>query len=205
MATKTITSLYDTYEDAAATVSELKAANVPAGDINLVASQARKQIESDEAEGNMADTGVGQGAAIGGVLGGGAGLLAGLGALTIPGLGPVVGAGWLITTAIGAALGASGGGIVGALIGAGVSEEHAHIYAESVRRGGSLVTVRVESERAAQVEAIMSRRAVSADIKGEEYRRAGWDRFDPDAPPYTVETEREVRVERRTPPINPAE
>jgi hypothetical protein len=50
-----------------------------------------------------------------------------------------VAAGWLAATAVGAAAGAATatGGIIGALTEAGVSEEDAHTYAESVRRGGA--------------------------------------------------------------------
>ena len=78
-------------------------------------------------------------------MGGTAGLPAGLGLLAIPGLGPVVAAGWLAATAVGAAAGAATGGIVGALTEAGVSEEEAHSYAEGVRRGGTLVSARVQT------------------------------------------------------------
>ena len=70
-------------------------------------------------------------------------LLAGLGLLAIPGVGPVVAAGWLVATAAGAAAGGLTGGIVGALTQAGVSDEDAQVYAEGVRRGGTLVTARV--------------------------------------------------------------
>ena len=91
-----------------------------------------------------------KGAGIGGALGGGAGLLAGLGLLAIPGLGPVVAAGWLASTAVGAAAGAAAGGIVGALVDAGEPEEHANVYSESVRRGGTLVTARVADQDAAR-------------------------------------------------------
>jgi hypothetical protein len=48
----------------------------------------------------------GTGAGVGAGLGGAAGLLAGLGLLAIPGLGPVVAAGWLAATAVGATAGA---------------------------------------------------------------------------------------------------
>jgi hypothetical protein len=61
----------------------------------------------------------------------------------IPGLGPVVAAGWLTATAVGAAAGAATGGIVGALTEAGVSKDDASLYAEGVRRGGTLVSARV--------------------------------------------------------------
>jgi len=115
-----------------------------------------------------------------------------LGALLIPGIGPVIAAGWLLPTAIGAAVGASGGGIIGSLIGAGVSEEHAHVYAESVRRGGAIVTVRADDDRIPTVETIMSRRAVNPESKATAYRSAGWTKFDETAPPYRGTGERVV-------------
>ena len=75
-------------------------------------------------------------------------MLAGLGLLAIPGLGPVVAAGWLASTALGAAVGGAAGGLIGALTAAGVSKEDADIYAEGIRRGGTLVTARVpDAER----------------------------------------------------------
>lgn len=60
------------------------------------------------------------------MLGGGAGLLAGLGILAIPGLGPVLAAGWLASTLVGAGAGAATGGLVGALAGAGIDDADAH-------------------------------------------------------------------------------
>ena len=194
MATKTITGLYDTQERALETAAELEAAKIPASDISIVATpQSGERTASDGATGNtMTDAG-GQGAAVGGVLGAGAGLAAGLGALNIPGIGPVLTLGWLIPTAIGAAVGASGGGIVGALIGAGVSEEHAHVYAESVRRGGSLITVRVDDSQVPIVEAIiMSGRSINPVARGELYRAEGWRQFDERAAPYNFRPERSV-------------
>ena len=91
------------------------------------------------------------------MLGGGAGLLAGLGLLTIPGSGPVLGAGWLVTAAIGAAVGASGGGIVGALIDAGVDNDHAQVCVDRIHSGGTLVSVRVPDKDVAMIQAIMTK------------------------------------------------
>ena len=66
--------------------------------------------------------------------------------LAVPGIGPVVGLGWLAATAVGAvtgaAVGAATGGLIGSLTEAGVSEQDAHVYAEGVRRGGTLLSVR---------------------------------------------------------------
>jgi hypothetical protein len=131
-------------------------------------------------------------AGIGTVLGGGAGLLTGLGIMAIPGVGPIVAAGWLAATLAGAAAGAVAGGATGGLIGAmtnsGVDEDSAHVYAEGVRRGGTLLTVQVEEDQAAQVEEIfLENGAVDAAARGEAYRTSGWTRYDPAAPAYTPE------------------
>jgi hypothetical protein len=142
--------------------------------------------EAMDATANETTT-TGAGATIGTILGGGAGLLAGLGLLAIPGVGPIVAAGWLIATITGAGIGAAGGGILGSLVGAGVPEEHAHVYAEGVRRGGTLVTVRVEDARRGAVEQIMNRYTpVDLDARAAEYRAGGWSRFDEEAPAYAA-------------------
>jgi hypothetical protein len=46
---------------------------------------------------------------------------------------------WLAAAATGAVAGGATGGIIGALTQAGVNKEEAHVYAEGVRRGGTLV------------------------------------------------------------------
>src|SRR5215211_7590340 len=144
--TATISRLYDSYADAKSAVARLEAAGVPNSDISIVANNSENWFSGDgkvdrdrDGVDNRAE-GAGTGAGIGAGLGGAAGLLAGLGLLAIPGLGPVVAAGWLASTAAGAAAGAATGGVIGALTQAGVSEEDAHVYAEGVRRGGTLVT-----------------------------------------------------------------
>jgi len=158
--TTTVTGLFETRDDAANAVAEIKAAGVSKDEISIITNKVEGQSAERSAgdrtvDNNMAETGAADGAAIGGILGGGAGLLAGLGLLTIPGIGPVLGAGWLITMAIGTAVGASGGGIVGALVGAGVDKDDAQIYVERIRTGGTLVSVRAPDKSVAAIEAIM--------------------------------------------------
>src|SRR5208337_657093 len=74
----------------------------------------------------------------------------------------VVAAGWLVATAAGAAtgavVGAAAGGLVGSLTGAGVPERDAQFYAEGVRRGGTLVTVRVDDARASTARELVQRK-----------------------------------------------
>jgi hypothetical protein len=178
---KTITRLFDNYSDAAAAVTDLERLGIPHSDMSLVANDRTKAAE---------DAGVG--AAGGAVVGGVGGLLAGLGILAIPGLGPVVAAAWLAAAAVGAGVGAVAGGAAGGLVGAlqkeGVSEDDAHVYSEGVRRGGTLVSAKVNDGLVPEAEAVLARhRAVDAATRGSAYRRAGWSRFDEDAPAYTDE------------------
>ncbi len=158
MAQRTISRMYDNYEDAKAVVHDIEAAGVPHDRISLIANadaQGRTATTSTE---HAAGTGGGTGAVAGTLLGGGAGLLAGIGALAIPGVGPVVAAGWLVATLTGAGVGAAAGGLVGSLTGAGVSRDEAQVYAEGVKRGGSLVTVKADEADVPRLEAILAQR-----------------------------------------------
>ena len=200
---KTVTRLFDRYEDAQAAVRELETMGIPHSDISIVASNAEGVHDHHGAHtGNPEEAAhdARKGASVGGVLGGGAGLLAGLGILAIPGVGPVVAAGWLVSTVVGAVAGAAAGGAAGGLVGslthAGVSETDAHVYAEGVRRGGSLVSAKVDDGDYDRVEAALQRtNAVDAASRGQAYRATGWSQFDPAAPAFTSE---QVAQERST-------
>ena len=188
-----ITRVYDTYAHAQRVVSELESAGVPSNDISLLANKHISDKYADVDDASAAASGAGIGAA----LGGGAGLLAGLGLLAIPGLGPVVAVGWLASTALGMAAGAATGGIIGALVDSGVPEEHAHVYAESVRRGGTMVTVRGEEAKVAAAGPIMDRHApIDPQTRREEYGKAGWSQFDPKADPYRPDQAEIERMRR---------
>lgn len=188
---RTITCLYDTYDQATQAVRALETAGVPHDDISIVANNADNRYSSaTPGKTTKAKSDAGTGAGVGAALGGGAGLLAGLGMLAIPGVGPVVAAGWLVSTAVGVAVGAGAGaatgGLVGSLTNAGVSKEHAHVYAEGVRRGGALVTARVDQARVAVVEPILRQhRPIDPEVRAKDYRSQGWTAFDETAAPYT--------------------
>ena len=183
MSNRTIARLFDEYEDAAHAVRDLEAAGIPHDDIGLVANNTGNRIvEAGDAGGNEAVPGAEIGAGVGAVAGGGAGVLAGLGLLAIPGVGPVVAAGWLAALAVGAAGGAVAGGLAGGLVGAGISDEHAEVFVEGVRRGGTLVTVRVADERVAEADAILDRNAVDPVSRRAEYTAGGRSSLDPSGP-----------------------
>ena len=198
--TVTISRLYDRYPDAERAVRGLEAAGVPHSDISIVANNSDNWWNSDKKPDRDRDgvddraEGAGKGAGIGAGVGGAAGLLAGLGLLAIPGLGPVVAAGWLASTALGAAAGAATGGVVGALTEAGVSEEDAPLYAEGVRRGGTLVTARVADGDRARFDAVLNQSAVDLRDRSAAWQKSGWASFDPKAQPYGAD---EVRKERQ--------
>jgi uncharacterized protein (TIGR02271 family) len=170
-----ISAMVDDYEAATKAVERLKSAGIPSDDISLVGGN--QQMRSGSASLSDSDEGsaAGTGAATGAVVGGGAGLLAGLGLLAIPGLGPVVAAGWLASTLAGAAVGTAAGGLIGGLTEWGMSEEEAHGYAEGVRRGGTLVTARVDDAQVdTAVQILDAEGTVDMNERTEGWRREGW-------------------------------
>jgi len=184
---KTVTGLFDNYDDASDAVGELEASGVPHDDISIVSSNSDNQHPAGDGS-KAADDAAG-GAGLGAAIGGAGGLLAGLGLMAIPGVGPVVAAGWLAATAVGAVggavVGGAAGGIVGALTDSGVPEHDAHVYAEGVRRGGTLVTAKVDDRLVPQAERILGRStSVNLQERRGEYQADGWTGFDPDAENY---------------------
>ena len=183
MTNKTITAFFDNYEDASEAVRRLESAGIPNRDISLVASNegerysshATRTFDKNSKFDDDVSDGAGTGATVGTLAGGGAGLLAGLGMLAIPGLGPVVAAGWLASTLVGAGAGAAIGGVSGALIDAGVDENDAHSYAEGIRRGGALVTVRAsETEVDRVLDILDDEGTVNFDERENSWRSEGW-------------------------------
>lgn len=193
---KTATGLFDNYADATTAVRELEAIGIPHSDISIVANNSDEWYENDTSD--AADDAAG-GAGIGAVVGGAGGLLTGLGLMAIPGVGPVVAAGWLAATAVGAvagaAVGGAAGGIIGSMTDSGVPERDAHVYAEGVRRGGTLVTVRVDESLVGRAEGILNQsKAVDLVGRRREYESDAWTGFNPDAGAYDPDDIRRNRL-----------
>ena len=140
---QTIHRTYGTFEDARNVVARLEAEGIASEQISLVGRN------------RTGDDGAAEGAALGGAIGGAGGLLAALAAVTLPGVGPLVAAGWLGSTLIGAGTGALAGGVFGALADAGLARSDAEAYAETIGRGGSVVGVRASDGEAPRVRMIM--------------------------------------------------
>lgn len=202
--TVTISRLYEDYGAAARAVRDLEAAGLSHSDISLVSNNSngwyKNQSTLNGAErvpGDDRPTNAATGAGVGATVGGAAGLLAGLGLLAIPGVGPVVAAGWLVATIAGVAAGGATGGVIGALIKSGVSREDANVYAEGIRRGGTLVSARILDGDRTRYEAILDRSAVDTIERGASYRTTGWSGFDEAAGPYLASsTTPDIRASR---------
>ncbi|MBZ9653529.1 general stress protein [Phyllobacterium lublinensis] len=195
---QTFAGLYDDYSDARAAVTALEDAGISSSDITIVGRDS-DGFDNESNAGEGAATGAGVGAVVGGT----GGLLAGLGMLAIPGIGPVVAAGWLAATAAGVAAGAVAGGAAGGLIGsltsAGVHEDEAHVYAEGVRRGSTLVSARVNDDKADVARSILDdNRPVDIDARRAMYREEGWEQFNGDSPDLTDEELARERERART-------
>ncbi|GAB4209517.1 MAG: hypothetical protein OHK0022_40730 [Roseiflexaceae bacterium] len=162
---KTVVGLFDTVAQADQAVQALLDNGIPREDISAVANDPGGSYDNSAAAGepNVSE-GAGVGAIGGTLVGGTFGLLAGLGVMVIPGIGPILAAGPLLAaigaTALGAGLGAAAGGLIGALSGAGVPQTDAQLYAEGIRRGGTLLMVTTDDTHTNEVTAILQQHGV---------------------------------------------
>jgi len=188
---KIVTGMFESRTQAEDAVRALEDAGIASGDVSLIATHGDSDVSG-------AAEGAGAGAALGGV----GGLLAGLGAFAIPGIGPAIGVGWLATTLIGAAAGGVAGGLIGSLTDAGIDERDAHVYAESLRRGDTLVTARVDDEQLDAATAILGQ-AGSVDVneRRAEFEGTGWATFDEMADPRSYRREDEPDAPVIIPPL----
>ena len=110
------------------------------------------------------------------------------GMLAIPGVGPVVAAGWLVATAVGAvaggAAGAAVGGITGTFVAAGIDESDADFYAETIRRGGTVVTASLTTNIALLPNKFSPAGRPTPSSGENSIQDAGWKSFDASAPAY---------------------
>ena len=222
--TKTVVGSFDTFEHARDVVTALEDMGVAQGDLNVVANDAAGRLAAGRDAGSSVglgadptdgalpdgtlsetagDTGAaasaGRGAVAGGVIGGTAGLIAGLAGLAVPGIGPLVAAGPIAATLAGAGIGAIAGGLIGGLRAVGVSDADAEYYAEAVRRGGALVVVRADDERAGAIADTMRRHgAIDIESRVAAWRASGWTGFDASAAPYTHDDIERERLAYRT-------
>lgn len=197
---KTVVGVFDQVADANRVVSELENAGFSRDDISVVANKNTAGVgsasDTTDATIETSDAGshVASDAGIGAALGGVGGLLLSFAGLAIPGIGPILAIGPIVAALSGAGIGAVAGGIVGALTESGVPEEEAHHYAEGVRRGHCLVTVRTDEANAQRAQQIMDQHgSVDVDDRVSNWRDRGWTQHEAGAEPLSAD---ELRRER---------
>ena len=168
------TAMFYSYAHASAAVNDLRQAGVTDDNLSLISNDADKVYEMEQMKATLDDAGTGT--TVGGAVGVAGGLMAGLGVIAIPGIGPLIAAGWL-TTALaglvtGSVIGATAGSLFSLWEGETVSREEADRYAEHIRQGGSLVSVRGDDLEPEQVQAILNRHQNAEIAQGTAtYRR----------------------------------
>jgi len=170
---KIVTGLFERTEDAERAVNEMVARGYDSTQIGILArdqpvkehmQRVRDEGGPTEAHDQVIPRQVATGAAGGTAIGGIAGLIGGIAAVVIPGIGPVVGAGTIIgSTLLGAGLGAGAGAAAGGLLKLGIPEQTANVYAEGVKRGEVLLSIKVIDGLAGEIESIF-RQNLAQDI-----------------------------------------
>jgi hypothetical protein len=73
----------------------------------------------------------------------------------------------------------------------------ANVYSESVRRGGTLVSARVDDKDVSRIQAILDNyKPIDPVERGALYRKEGWRTFDPKAEPYRPSQAEIERIRR---------
>jgi hypothetical protein len=195
---QTIVALYEDLGKAKKVVAALTDAGHEHKDISFASPDPEgRHAEMLAASGDDEDEGDGdataEGAMVGGAIGAIAGLLFGLSAFTIPGLGPLVVAGPLYTAVFGAGAGGLGGGLVGAMVDAGVPQREASFYREGIRRGNTMIAVKVDDENKARALHILNAHGpLDIESAAESWRATGWEGPD-DTPDQFVPSEEDEK------------
>jgi len=185
--TSNVSGLFDTHEAAEVAVRRLIAIGIDTRAISVVAANPRGTVirEVVDTSGDLSGEGAVSGATSGLLVGGLVGLLIGATIVTAPPIGAII-AGPLAGLITGAGVGMVSGGLLGAMIGLGIPEEEAHVYAESIRRGGTVVSVTVNEDERLDVQQILAMAgAVDIEDRAIMYREQGFSQYDSTAPVFT--------------------
>ena len=150
-----LTGLFKDRESAEGAYRSLSSRGYGQDDVNLLMSdETRKKYFSDDDNetelGTKAWEGAGKGAAIGGGVGATLAAIAAVGTtLALPGVGLLI-AGPLAAALAGGGGGALTGGLIGALVGHGIPEEHAKHYDQGIRDGGIVMGVNPRNDEDAE-------------------------------------------------------
>ena len=154
-----VVGVYAALDQAEVAVRRLDEHGFAIGNVSIVARDltSEREIRGFISTGEVARRGAGIGGWIGGIFG----ILVGAALIWVPGFGPMLVAGPLAALILGgiegAAVGVAGGGLLGALVGLGVSHEHILKYEDHLRGGRYLVIAHGSSAEVSTAEEILRR------------------------------------------------
>lgn len=152
-----IVGVYENMVAAEAAVRVLDQGGFPVNQISIIGQnlQSEKEVHGYITTGDVAKSGAGTGAWMGGIFG----LLIGAAFIWVPGFGPLIVAGPFAAALLGgvegAVAGAAGGGLLGALVGWGVSKQHIVKYEEHLKGGKYLVIAHGSQEEIEKAKSVL--------------------------------------------------
>ncbi len=155
--TQGLVGIFTSMEDVEASLTKLDETGFPVDQLSVIGRdlESSTEIHGFVSTGDVAKTGAGVGAWVGGVFG----ALTGAAVLFVPGFGPLVVAGSLAAAVLaaveGAALGAGGGGALGAVVGHFVAKRHIPKYAEHLEAGRYLLVADGDDDQLAEARRIL--------------------------------------------------
>jgi hypothetical protein len=146
--TSRVTSIFNTYAQAEAAVTELRGLGVPDSHLSVVS----RHLDTPSLADRAVNEDVSDAAGAGLMSGAGIGALFGLAAVFIPGVGPFIAAGALVsalgmgaaTVATGALVGAGSGALAGALAKIGYEDQEANFYGGEIEQGFVFLAVNAD-------------------------------------------------------------
>lgn len=167
-----LVAVFTTMEEVTTALTALDEAGYPVDQLSVLGKdlESSTDIHGFVTTGDVARTGAGTGAWVGGIFG----ALTGAAFLFVPGFGPLVVVGSLAATILaaaeGAILGAGGGGAIGAAVGHFVAKRHIPKYVEHIQAGRHLLVAHGDDDQLATARQILDRsgaKEVTHHVDGE--------------------------------------
>jgi hypothetical protein len=156
MSMKIVTALFHNRIAADNAVDSLITNGFSRDDVSVLMTETTRGREFGVVDHTKAPEGAVVGGVAGGIAGGVLAAIAATAAIAIPGVGVIV-AGPIIAGLAGASVAGAAGGLVGALVGAGIPEHEAKFLSTAIHKGGILVGIRTPSKNVRLAKELLGR------------------------------------------------
>ncbi|NJK77399.1 MAG: hypothetical protein HC942_30100 [Microcoleus sp. SU_5_6] len=171
-----VLGIFPSREAAGKALDYLVFAGFPLGKVFLLGQGCQERENSlnlpSESLGAIAGTATGlkKGMFLGNAIGGATGLMLGLGLLALPGVGQVMLSGAIGFTLLSGGICTAAGGVMGALIGLGLTSEQAKNYQQQISRGSVLLIVEGSPQEVDRAKYLLENRSIDRNILYSEMR-----------------------------------